>query len=494
MEKIIFSKFSNDRRRELSTLTEIVLSNNIKKIRKVALFPEGEKHLEHINYIYHQLIEQYKDKQILINQCIVQKSFLQFEYIEGKTLKEIFDEFQRLGRKSEFLKMFEKVIDSLTCDLYDFTITREFQTVFGDVKFPTLQKSMKISNIDFIFENIIYDVNFNVIDYEWTFDFPIPFKFIIYRMIFYYMQNQNSSETIVTEDDMYSLYQISKEEKICYSKMEENFQNYILGGIHPLRELSHDWIQIMDISKEVTEPTLEFQVFMKGERGFSEEESYKTAIKPKDGHVRKVIYLEKNTDIIRIDPGNTSCLLNDFTLYIDDNLQEDFETNGTLINKKHLLFFTNDPQLILDGLDVTQEKIILEFDYLKLNEKTSNILFMLNNEINTVLAQKNRLEIDINVLEEEKNRIVLENNVKISNLEKIIEEKNTIVLSNNETISTLQKTKIDSEHKISFLQTTIVEKEEENNKLTIVIESILSSTSWKLTLPLRKMVELLKRK
>lgn len=64
--------------------------------------------------------------------------------------------------------------------------TEAFVQVFGDVTLPEGQKCRKVTNIDMIFSNVVLEGDsWHLIDYEWTFDFPIPLNFVLYRTFFW---------------------------------------------------------------------------------------------------------------------------------------------------------------------------------------------------------------------------------------------------------------------------------------------------------------------
>ena len=53
MEKIIYSKYSNDRRREFAIRTDICCDDKGNKaVYKTAMFPEGKQHLNHMYNYY----------------------------------------------------------------------------------------------------------------------------------------------------------------------------------------------------------------------------------------------------------------------------------------------------------------------------------------------------------------------------------------------------------------------------------------------------------
>ena len=73
-----------------------------------------------------------------------------------------------------------------------FDRTPEFAEVFGEGKLPEGIPCAAVSDVDMIFSNIFVesgkaaaDSAWTVIDYEWTFAFPIPKKYLIYRAIYF---------------------------------------------------------------------------------------------------------------------------------------------------------------------------------------------------------------------------------------------------------------------------------------------------------------------
>lgn len=58
-----------------------------------------------------------------------------------------------------------------------------------------------MSNIDLVPANILILKDRQVvIDYEWTFDFPVPADFILYRMIHYYLESDGKRRVLKDRD------------------------------------------------------------------------------------------------------------------------------------------------------------------------------------------------------------------------------------------------------------------------------------------------------
>lgn len=66
-------------------------------------------------------------------------------------------------------------------------MTEKFKEVFGDVTLPDGLMAREYSNIDLIFENVILGDKYTIIDYEWSFGFPVPVEYIMFRSVFTFM-------------------------------------------------------------------------------------------------------------------------------------------------------------------------------------------------------------------------------------------------------------------------------------------------------------------
>ena len=188
MEQIIYSKFSNERNRELAIRTDILQDENKKRsVRKTPLFPEGVPHVLHSVEWERRLADKYKDTCISLNHGDKEGNSVRFEYLEGKTLETVLDELYLEGDYQELLELFRRYVETIrkANGNKKFVVTDEFEYIFGSFFINQELTAADISNIDMVVGNIIIDGDrWNVIDYEWTFDFPVPVNFIIFRTIF----------------------------------------------------------------------------------------------------------------------------------------------------------------------------------------------------------------------------------------------------------------------------------------------------------------------
>lgn len=95
------------------------------------------------------------------------------------------------------------------------------------VHFEETQYALKITDIDMLFDNIIVkDNNWTVIDYEWSFQFPIPVKFVIYRTLAYWYARLEIEE-MWKQDFLMEMVGITTQEQIQFAKMEKEISTCI---------------------------------------------------------------------------------------------------------------------------------------------------------------------------------------------------------------------------------------------------------------------------
>ena len=87
---------------------------------------------------------------------------------------------------------------------------------------------METADIDLIFSNILLteDGKRHVLDYEWTFEFPVPAGFLAYRAIHYYFET--SAKRKILKEDL-NLYETA--EPLAYFSLSKKTPQRIKGGI-----------------------------------------------------------------------------------------------------------------------------------------------------------------------------------------------------------------------------------------------------------------------
>jgi GT2 family glycosyltransferase len=481
MQSILYSKYSNERAERFRIRTDIIEDPEGKKsVRKLPLTQDATAHINSIYNHYKSLDKLYENSKVRINKCYKSDDGLQFEYITGTTLQEELDDI--LVHKN-YIELFEKIkeyISIIESGIYDkiFEPTEEFTKVFGNVDLQLNLKACNISNIDLIFSNIIIqEGKWNIIDYEWTFDFLIPFNYIIYRALSIYIDTSSQKEQLQSLG-LYKLAGITDEEVLQYVNMEKNFQKYVLGECIPLWMLYGQNIERnIDIQEVIENNKREYlerfvQIYYDYGNGFSEEHSYKINNEADfNGEINFEIPITSNVKQIRIDPANTSSLvLIDRILgYSNQYYNMNYYTNGIILNNNATFFVTNDSQIIVPDIvpetrsievrlkiQLLLKDITIELcDYLQRNEKSINNL---NNKITS--------------LNEEFNKLAKENEKLIKENEKQVED-----LKYN-------------------YNNTVLEKEQllcRVNEMEKAYNVIIQSASWRITKPIRISLDIFKK-
>lgn len=155
------------------------------------------------------------------------------------------------------------------------------------------------------------------VDYEWTFDFPVPVLFVVYRIIWYYGKTHAHREVIDTEAIL-EKFQITEREKLVFSKMEQHFQNYICGEHIPMRELYEVMTPGVSLfSEEKTEEEM-LQIYFSCGQDFSEENSIKFPFMGQ--RIERKVAIPQNCTELRLDPGDFACAVRVEELFFENEV------------------------------------------------------------------------------------------------------------------------------------------------------------------------------
>lgn len=227
---VIFSKYSRERKSKYRVSTIIKRDNNELKVIKKPLSAKANEHilaLKSNEEKWKTLNDNLKKLEGYIDDnCYV------VSYIKGNTLEE------KLYYHRNSTELFiEKVRDylskyySVEGELIPFEKTDAFMNVFGDLEINNMM-SLKTTNVDLLFSNIILDKNGDAYtyDFEWVFDFPVPYNYVkwraakeaYYRYYVYFKDKMNAMY-------YYKKLCFSEDEVNVFKKMEKNFNEYVCG-------------------------------------------------------------------------------------------------------------------------------------------------------------------------------------------------------------------------------------------------------------------------
>lgn len=418
--EIVYSKFSNERDQRFAIRTDICEPGRFARhVKKLPAVSSAMPHIKNLEYIQRELNSLYEKEGLELNNCHFEKDGAVLEYLEGVTLEERLDELLSQGKTEDLEELFFfylKKIRSLH-EKTKFEKTPEFIKVFGDA--PLEDKNYVasgMSNIDLVPANLLIQKDRQVvIDYEWTFRFPIPAKFIQYRMIHYYLET-DSKRHVLKERDFYGKAGISEEDQAVFAEMERNFQKYMQGNHVPLlamyEDVSPGKVEVLSYYEQRRLACAErrLQVFADCGKDFREEDSL---LYPMSRFgVSMEMEIPENAERLRLDPGEAEGGLMVKRLVFEDGEAAAFSTNGFPIGENAWYFGAGDPQLVISNLR-GKKKLQIEIEIMK--EKEAREAFW--QSFSTASAQKDE---EIHSL---KNRIRQMENTKIWKLYRSIRKK-----------------------------------------------------------------------
>ncbi|HIW51560.1 MAG TPA: methyltransferase [Candidatus Blautia intestinavium] len=368
----VYVKFSNERDRRFSLRTEICEAGKYARfVRKVPETEEAQSHVRNLENIERELTGLYEKEGMELNFCRLEKDGARLEYLEGTTLEERLDGLLKKGeieKLEELLFFYLKKIRNIHSRSI-FQKTPEFVKVFGDAELEGELRCGGISNIDIVPANILIQQDRVVIlDYEWTFRFPVPCNFILYRMIHYYLES-DGKRRILKERNFYEKAGISEKEQKIYAGMEKHFQAYIEGSHVSLLslydEVSPGKVEILPIYEKMRIASAErrLQVFYDRGRDFREEDSVSRPM-GKQGAAAE-IEIPEGVRRIRLDPGEASGGLIIRKLCYENGGKAAFTSNGFPLGGGAYYFGGGDPQFILEKIPAGARKLQIEIEIMK---------------------------------------------------------------------------------------------------------------------------------
>ncbi len=355
-EEILFVKYSVDRDERYRIRTEIVKkSDGTKVVRKVPYGDLSISHVEQMKVWEEELKKQYESSGVLVNECTLTDKGAEFEFIKGETLESVLDGYLEnndfAGFTGEIIH-YKETLEKMLCPK-PFVAGERFREIFGKISFDTPQMAGGLNNIDLIFPNILLkDGKWNIIDYEWTFDFQIPVKFIIHRALVLYCEHRK--EKGISCEQLCRMLGISEGEEKIFLEMEHRLQVYLLGETKTMEALQQEYagkiIDVKEILHRAHRP--EMKIYEDCGQGFSEEHSYVLeAEEDFYGRRRFTLNIPQGVTALRLDPCEEPCMVtvNRILGECGGSYELQLGHNGKAYEKS-ILYTTTDPQILITGI------------------------------------------------------------------------------------------------------------------------------------------------
>ncbi len=416
-EKILYVKYSNERAKDRMIRTDITEEEEkTRKVKKTALTKEAAVHISALKEHHEKLGQLFDKTKFVPNRFLgLEQERAVFQYIEGETLESRLDVLLQKKEYDNMLRLISEYRDMLLeiCDKNKLEIGDSFIEVFGPWELGEEFKWAPVSDIDLIFDNILVttekEEQWHVIDYEWTFSFPIPMKFILYRALYYYIRSpKRKAFADFIQGGIFEYFHLSKDEIEAFQKMEHHFQKFIVGDTVSLhvayaliagltldfRKLVQDGTQMKELHvvKVYYDYGNDFQPDgMRRLRGnVSKEKRVSVDIPVEPGIVR-----------IRIDPTEFPCILKIHEFSCKGRNGFLYYVNGE-VGKEHIILFpTDDAQIIVEELTGKEEFFHLEYTVDILEDSLFKGILSSIEEFKQELAEKNMEEMEGQMDEEE---------------------------------------------------------------------------------------------
>lgn len=421
-EQVLYTRYSNGRAPKYSIQTRIVRNTEGKRILyKKAEYPSGQTHIAHIAEAKQRLESLWQEKgQLCVNNCTLQADRIEFEYLEGITLEEELDGLLEQGEIAQAAEKIREAAEKIqkSFEPESFCITEDFRHVFGITgHFPEDQKELSdeiellpnepaisTADIDMIFSNLLQtaDGNWHVLDYEWTFFFPIPVSFLLYRAIYYYLEGASSRKVLKEQFDFYGEFGITPGRRKLYKYMEQQFQYYIAGSsVSPgmlYQIMGKKAFSVGELFSEADQRRI--QVYLDHGQGFSEEDSYFIETGYNED-IHCTVTIPENVVGVWIDPALRACMIRDLKMDWIEEVSEKavrekdadgepvaYRTTGFELEKNCYLFDNSDPKIILEEIPQGKRQIRISYHISILEEETAALLM---DKVNTKGRMKKKV-------------------------------------------------------------------------------------------------------
>ncbi|MDO5146370.1 MAG: class I SAM-dependent methyltransferase [Eubacteriales bacterium] len=371
--KVIYTKYSNERRPEFRIRTDIIQdSEGNRVVKKYPMHKKAQTHIQNILRAKALLDERAKNLPVMFNKCKLDGDVVTLEYVKGNNLEDVLEKLLLEGKENEakayMIKAKEIVLSMVNAT---FRETEEFVSVFGSYA-KEGEPAVEGADIDLIFSNIICQENdWNILDYEWTFRFPIPAKYILYRMILYFQAPQGYDKS-----KLYALFEISEDEQAMFYKMDQSFMEYVYCGevriadskiIKPKYRMD-EWIL------EKTPEEYGVSIYFDYGLGMNErDKKIVTYTSPEDISID--IGVDSSLQAIRLDPMEHSGIVymkkveafSDAGVYVPN-----FQINGYEVGDGYYSFETEDPWFYFQDWENNTTRLHIELEIGKLSPRISH--------------------------------------------------------------------------------------------------------------------------
>lgn len=228
---IVYAKFNDSRRREFQLDTVFEEKNGVLIVSKRPSYPESREFL-------YSLLDKCENLSkaglplTLVKAYRSDSDTISFEYTGKDSFQTKMLRSLRKGKAEDLisqLKSYSQLVDDIPSIRQ--IPGKEFEKIFG----PGPEQEVlctAIGCLDLNFDNIFIEADKPIlIDYEWTFNFPLPRDYIVFRAIFGFYRNFRSylPNAICSLEEALTHCGVNTQDVEQFLSYEAHFQNYVAG-------------------------------------------------------------------------------------------------------------------------------------------------------------------------------------------------------------------------------------------------------------------------
>ena len=235
MRKVLYCKYNENRNPRFQTKTCIYQDEKERYIEKEPLTEASRGHIQAFSKNYESVKKLYPN--ITFIPCEWRDGIIRYPFVEGKNMDTLLKELT--ADWDDLFAQVQKLIDNLyevnPENICSFQMTDGFRERFGDVDCSE-ERCISPCNLDMIFDNLTVTQSGEVkaFDYEWVCDFPVPEKYVIYRVLcrfydkyFGYISPKCSFKQYIAR------FGFNEKEQNIFRKMEDSLIQFIYVGGEP---------------------------------------------------------------------------------------------------------------------------------------------------------------------------------------------------------------------------------------------------------------------
>lgn len=234
---VVYARFNDSRKAKYRLVTTVEEVDGDRFSFKRAASPEAGAFLLSLPEKYRLLaVDSFPLRPLEPVQC---EDAVRFEYTEGDSLDSRVSRAVRAGDGGgvrEVFLSYKKLIDHVPGGGPSGN-SGGFARLFGDPAAAARMDHLATGCLDLILENIYEDgqAGFALIDYEWTFDFPLPRELVLLRTVMntYFKYWANGINRLLPAGELLGLFGVAESERDALMRMEWSFQQAVNERVFP---------------------------------------------------------------------------------------------------------------------------------------------------------------------------------------------------------------------------------------------------------------------